>query len=86
MDVGVSDAKGQLTDLVRRAEALCAAAYRQWGRKNHPANLNVGDCFAYTLAKSPNCPLLFVGDDFSRTDITRALPDAASTDAPSHHG
>jgi ribonuclease VapC len=50
-----------------------AAAYRQWGRGQHPASLNFGDCFAYALARERDCPLLFVGDDFTQTDITPAL-------------
>lgn len=35
----------------------------------HPAALNFGDCFSYTLAVARNEPLLFVGDDFARTDV-----------------
>lgn len=38
----------------------------------HPAKLNFGDCFAYATAKALNVPLLFVGEDFARTDITPA--------------
>jgi ribonuclease VapC len=37
------------------------------------AGLNFGDCFAYALAKGRNAALLFVGDDFSRTDVMAAL-------------
>lgn len=37
------------------------------------AGLNFGDCFAYALAKAEGAPLLFVGEDFSRTDIASAL-------------
>lgn len=48
-----------------------ADAYRQWGKGNHPASLNFGDCFAYALAKELGCPLLFVGNDFARTDVMR---------------
>lgn len=48
-------------------------AYARWGKSVHPAALNFGDCFAYALAKENSCPLLFVGDDFSRTDIQSAL-------------
>jgi ribonuclease VapC len=48
-------------------------AYVNWGKGARTAGLNVGDCFAYVLAKSKACPLLFVGDDFSRTDIEPAL-------------
>lgn len=51
-----------------------AAAYRTWGKGIHPAGLNFGDCFAYGLAVERNCPLLFVGDDFSKTDARRAAP------------
>jgi ribonuclease VapC len=44
-------------------------AYRRFGRGNHPARLNFGDCFAYALARSTGERLLFKGDDFSKTDI-----------------
>lgn len=49
-----------------------AVAYARWGRGVDPAGLNLGDCFAYELARQSNCPLLYVGDDFSRTDIPSA--------------
>jgi ribonuclease VapC len=49
-----------------------AAAYGKWGRGAHRAALNFGDCFAYALAKEHRCPLLFVGEDFTRTDVKRA--------------
>ncbi|WP_425624419.1 type II toxin-antitoxin system VapC family toxin [Agrobacterium radiobacter] len=48
-------------------------AYRIWGKGIHPAGLNFGDCFAYELAKTEGCPLLYVGNDFSQTDILGAL-------------
>src|SRR5579872_1521564 len=48
-------------------------AYRDFGRgSGHPAKLNFGDCFAYALAKERGEPLLFIGNDFARTDITVA--------------
>lgn len=50
-----------------------AAAYRRWGKGFHPAALNYGDCFAYQLARERDCPLLYVGDDFARTDVRSAL-------------
>ena len=50
-----------------------AEAYRRWGRGMHPAALNFGDCFAYVVAKAHACPVLFVGDDFARTDIESVL-------------
>lgn len=48
-------------------------AYRRWGKGQHPAGLNFGDCFAYELAKAHSCAVLFIGDDFSKTDIISAL-------------
>lgn len=49
-----------------------AAAYAQWGKGVHPAGLNFGDCFSYSVAKERACPLLFVGDDFTKTDVMDA--------------
>lgn len=49
-----------------------ANAYGRWGKGIHVAGLNLGDCFAYALARQSNCPLLYVGDDFTKTDIDRA--------------
>jgi ribonuclease VapC len=50
-----------------------AGAYVRWGKGNHPARLNFGDCFAYAEAEARSCPLLFIGDDFARTDLKSAL-------------
>lgn len=52
-------------------------AYSRYGRgSRHRADLNMGDCFAYALAKTRNLPLLFKGDDFIHTDIESALKPA----------
>lgn len=48
---------------------LAAAAWRKYGKGRHPAGLNFGDCFAYSLAKIREEPLLFKGNDFSQTDL-----------------
>jgi ribonuclease VapC len=50
-----------------------AEAYERWGKGVHPAGLNLGDCFAYDVAKEHGCPLLFIGKGFSRTDLQSAL-------------
>jgi ribonuclease VapC len=50
-----------------------ARAYMQWGKGIHPAGLNLGDCFAYEVAKQHRCGLLYVGSDFAKTDIKRVL-------------
>lgn|SRR6185437_74285 len=52
---------------------IARAAWRQFGKGRHPAQLNYGDCFAYALAKSCRLPLLYVGTDFGLTDI-EAVP------------
>jgi ribonuclease VapC len=48
---------------------IARTAWRVYGKGNHPAGLNIGDCCAYALAKYSGDPLLFKGEDFSRTDI-----------------
>lgn len=50
-----------------------AEAYDKWGKGIHPAALNFGDCFAYEVAKEHGCRLLYVGEDFSLTDIEGVL-------------
>lgn len=52
--------------------SLARLAYRQYGKGRHPAALNLGDCFAYALARETGRPLLFKGEDFARTDVTPA--------------
>lgn len=47
-------------------------AFRRFGKGRHPAALNFGDCLSYATAKLAGHPLLFVGDDFPRTDIDAA--------------
>ena len=48
-------------------------AYRAFGKGRHAARLNLGDCFAYALAKKRGEPLLFKGDDFGMTDVEAAI-------------
>ena len=58
-------------------EHLAAArrAWRRFGKGNHPAGLNFGDCFAYALAETTGEPLLFKGADFALTDVAPALAE-----------
>lgn len=53
---------------------LAVEAFRRFGKGRHPAALNIGDCFAYALAKATGEPLLFKGGDFARTDIAAVPP------------
>ncbi len=52
---------------------LAREAYQKFGKGNHPAKLNLGDCFAYALSKARNEPLLYKGDDFGKTDVKSAV-------------
>ena len=49
--------------------AVARRAWRRFGKGNHPAALNLGDCLAYALSQITREPLLFKGDDFTQTDI-----------------
>jgi ribonuclease VapC len=59
---------------LNEAEGKAAlTAFRRFGKgRGHPAQLNMGDCFAYACARTHDVPLLFVGNDFSQTDIRSA--------------
>lgn len=80
-----ADAWSPLDDLIRQFETeivphdaalarIARDAFLRFGKGRHPARLNCGDCASYALAKHRRIPLLFKGDDFTRTDITPALP------------
>jgi ribonuclease VapC len=69
--LGVGEIQRVAVD-ARQAE-IAVDAFRRFGRGRHPAALNIGDCFAYALAKATGETLLFKGDDFARTDIARAI-------------
>lgn len=82
--MSVADAEAQVAEFIRvvglrivpiaEAEtALALAAHARYGKGRHPARLNLGDCFAYACARVHGVPLLYVGDDFSHTDIRSAL-------------
>jgi ribonuclease VapC len=55
------------------------AAFSRYGKgRGHPARLNLGDCFAYAMARNAGTPLLFKGDDFDKTDIRPAVPSSST--------
>ena len=62
----------QIVSLTPSAARWVADAYGRWGKGVHRAGLNFGDCFAYALAKAQGCRLLYVGEDFGRTDLDSA--------------
>ena len=55
---------------------LALDAWRRYGKGRHPAGLNLGDCVSYALARFTGEPLLYEGDDFSRTDIAGYVNNA----------
>ena len=49
-----------------------ADVFMRFGKGRHPAALNYGDCMTYATARIARRPLLFIGDDFARTDVETA--------------
>ncbi len=62
----------ELIEVTQEQAESARRAWRRFGKGNHPAGLNFGDCFAYALAETTGEPLLFKGDDFALTDIRPA--------------
>jgi len=52
---------------------IARQAHRDFGKGNHPAALNFGDCFSYALAKTLGQPLLYKGRDFAQTDVASPI-------------
>lgn len=63
----------EIVTITPAAARRIADAYERWGRGVHPAGLNLGDCFAYEVAKEHGCRLLYIGEDFSKTDVEGVL-------------
>lgn len=72
LDLFLQTAEIELAGVTVEQAWAARRAWRRFGKGNHPAGLNFGDCFAYALAETSNEPLLFKGEDFSRTDIEAA--------------
>jgi ribonuclease VapC len=59
---------------------MAVAAFARYGKgRGHPARLNLADCLVYAAAQAAAAPLLFIGDDFTRTDIASVLDDPRPT-------
>lgn len=69
----IADFGFEIVHVTKATAVAVGEAYKKWGKGLHPAGLNFGDCFAYALAKEYCCPLLYVGEDFSRTDAESVL-------------
>ena len=73
LDTFVAAAEIQIVPIDQFQMRLAHIAWRDFGKGRHPAKLNLGDCFAYALAKQTGEPLLFKGGDFPRTDVKRVV-------------
>ena len=73
LDLLINKAKIEIVPLNAEQSELARKAWRLYGKGHHPAGLNIGDCYSYSLSKYSGEPLLFKGDDFPRTDVTPAF-------------
>jgi uncharacterized protein with PIN domain len=73
MNALLTEAGFAIVDVTEATARRIETIYAQRGKGVHPAGLNFGDCFAYDVARQYGRPLLYVGDDFSRTDITGVI-------------
>ena len=70
----IRTAKIRIEPVTEAQAKFARQAYYDFGKgSGHAAGLNLGDCFSYALARDLDEPLLFIGKDFSETDIERAL-------------
>lgn len=63
------DAGTEVIPVDRTMVDRAMSGWRQFGKGNHPAGLNYGDCFTYALASTRNLPVLCTGNDFAQTDV-----------------
>jgi ribonuclease VapC len=73
LDRLVTDTGMSIEPVTAERAVAARSAYLRYGKGLHPAALNFGDCFSYALARERDEPLLFVGDDFARTDVRAAV-------------
>ena len=71
IDALLDQLRARLVALTDPHARLATDAFLRYGKGRHPAGLNFGDCMAYAVAKAEGAPLLFVGEDFARTDAAR---------------
>lgn len=69
LDLFLATARIALSEIDAEQAHLAREAFRRYGKGRHHAGLNFGDCFSYALARILDAPLLFKGDEFSRTDV-----------------
>jgi ribonuclease VapC len=66
----LAEARIEIVPIGNAAAGLAVKAFSDYGKgRGHPAQLNLADCLSYACAKEHGVPLLYRGDDFSRTDL-----------------
>jgi ribonuclease VapC len=68
----VQEARIQIVPFTDEHWPIAVDAYAKFGKGRHTAALNFGDCLTYAVARLAGQPLLYVGEDFSKTDLHRA--------------
>ena len=63
----------ETADWTNELSDIAGQAFLSFGKGQHKAALNFGDCMSYALAKATDAPLLFKGNDFAMTDIRSAI-------------
>jgi ribonuclease VapC len=75
IEIGLKQFRIETVELTSPMILTALKAHERFGKgRNHPAKLNMGDCLSYGAARVLGLPLLYKGDDFSKTDIVPALP------------
>jgi ribonuclease VapC len=69
LDDLIDEIQAEIVPLTQDHSRIARDAFVDYGKGRHPARLNLGDCFSYALAKASGHPLLFKGNDFSKTDV-----------------
>ncbi|MGH7859521.1 MAG: type II toxin-antitoxin system VapC family toxin [Candidatus Binatia bacterium] len=80
LDLFLQKAGVEIVPVNAEQAELARDGYREYGKGRHVAALNLGDCFAYALAKAAGEPLLFKGTDFSSTDVSVVKTEPRSAD------
>jgi ribonuclease VapC len=73
LDALIRDLRIEIVPVTQTQARIARQAYRDFGKGNHPARLNFGDCFAYALAMEVGEPLLYKGHDFLQAGLGRVV-------------
>jgi ribonuclease VapC len=72
VDQFLAEIQAVVVPFARNHVSIFFEAFRRYGKGRHPARLNMGDCFTYAVAKAAGMQVLYVWNDFGRTDLESA--------------